>query len=133
MKRVCLKYGPNDAGEAERLRPSLIAHGLKVAKRDQSRDGDIRGPRRYAAPEDYVVIVVSPELVASEAAMQEVQEVIGSQEFAGRILAVMIRPTVVLPWCFRKLPMFTLWDDRTAGIEHLVQAIKSSGRQRAAG
>jgi hypothetical protein len=135
MRQVHLKYGQDDARDAGLLRQELVARGMEVTDGTQPlrRKISARTTDQRLVRSDYVVVLVSPESVASQAVMDELQRNLAARRFEDRILAVMIRPTFVLPWCFRKLPMFTLWDDRAAGMEHLVQAIKASGRRRAAG
>jgi hypothetical protein len=134
MKHAYVLAAPENAREVQQVREQLLERGVTVADAEKLSAGG--RSKRFSHPQpgrgDYLLVLVSPELLSFPAAIERLKQMLADGSFSGRIVAAMIRPTLVLPWCFRKLPMFTLWDDRTTGIEHLVHAIKAS-RRKAAG
>lgn len=52
---------------------------------------------------DAMVVLVSPESVRSQSVREEINYALGSPNYAGRVIPVLVRPTAEMPWFFRKL------------------------------
>ena len=52
---------------------------------------------------DAMVVLVSPESVRSQSVREEINYALGSPNYAGRVIPVLVRPTAEMPWVFRKL------------------------------
>lgn len=52
---------------------------------------------------DAMVVLVSPESVRSQGVREEINYALGSPNYAGRVIPVLVRPTAEMPWFFRKL------------------------------
>lgn len=78
---------------------------------------------------DVIVILLSPDWVASDWAQAEVAFLLRGERFAGRIVPVMIRRTSDYPWILNELPMIKLGKGRQGPrLEDVVRAVTSAAQ-----
>ena len=127
MSQVFLCYSLQDERDAATIRDELLERGLNVwweAEVPTSKNWACRVARALEKS-DSMIVLVSPEAMASDLVKRELQHALRSRQLRDRLFPVMIRPTYVVPWCFRKLPMFDLTKNRTRGLGTVVKAIKT--------
>ena len=71
-----------------------------------------------------MVVLLSPDSVSSEWFKRELEYVLTSRRFRGRLVPVMIRKTADVPWILRKLSFIDATTDRGGLGRRVVEALK---------
>ena len=104
--RVFLSYSLEDAPTAVLLRQSLVETGLEIAgpvinaSPSESSDSGAEGPLRSS---DAIVFVLTPGSARSSWVRQELEYVLGREQFEGRVFAWEPGGTTDPPWMLRRL------------------------------
>jgi len=104
--KVFLSYATQDRTYAQKLASGLTKEGYEVW--DAGRElhpGDNWSLKIGEALQQSkaMVVLVSPEAVRSEWIRREVEYALGSANYAGRLIPLVVRPTKEIPWILRKL------------------------------
>ena len=124
---------------AERDRPYATA--LRKALKDSSQDiwepQDLQPGENWRlksgealAEADAVVVLLSPESVATEWVRREIEFAISSPRLKGRLIPVLVRPSRDIPWILRELPQWLEADDPSAAAKGIVSILKQRKKAR---
>ncbi|MFI5394345.1 MAG: toll/interleukin-1 receptor domain-containing protein [Candidatus Binatia bacterium] len=72
-----------------------------------------------------MVVLVSPDSVDAPSVRREIEYALGSANFEGRLIPVMLRPTKKIPWILRKLPQVKLNNDPEEATERILDILKA--------
>lgn len=61
---------------------------------------------------DTMIVLVSPDAARSQWVRREIEYALGSPNYAGRVIPIVVRPTDDMPWVLRSLPSFRASKDR---------------------
>lgn len=103
--KVFLSYAAGDHDVAESLARELAAAGYDVWRWETSvLPGDNWATKTGDALRDSraMIVLLSPEAVKSPNVRREIEYAIGSPNYEGRVIPVLLRPTQV-PWILNKL------------------------------
>lgn len=109
--KVFLSYAQSDREVARELAMHLEEAGHKVWFAD-----DALFPGQNIALEvgkalnkaEAVVVLLSPQALKSDWVRQEIEFALGAPQFRGRLIPVIVKPTVDIPWILKKLPIVKL-------------------------
>ena len=73
---------------------------------------------------DAMVVLVSPDSLASEWVKHEIDFALGSSRLSGRLIPVIVRPTDKLPWILQKLKTVSPEGGPTAAADSIVQFLQ---------
>ena len=108
--RVFLSYATPDRAYAQRLASRLTKEGYQVWDAgSELHPGDNWSLKIGEALQrsKAMVVLVSPEAVKSEWLRREVEYALGSANYAGRLIPIVVRPTKEIPWILRKLKLLS--------------------------
>jgi len=105
---VFISYSDKDLKVAEKLASLLSEARMNVwLDRNEILLGDNWSLEQGKALQrsDAMVVLVSPDSVASETVRREVAYALSSPKFEGRVVPVVVRPTTDIPWLLRTMQM----------------------------
>ena len=73
---------------------------------------------------DAMVVLVSPDALASEWVKHEIDFALGSSRLSGRLIPVIVRPTERLPWILQKLKTIGPEGGPRAAADSVVQVLQ---------
>lgn len=132
--KVFLSYAPKDRSWARKLASRLEAEGLQVWFGERELlPGDNWAIRagEALAKSDAMVVLLSPDSVESPWVRNEIQYALGSTQFRGRLVPVVVRPTKKIPWILEELPTVYLKKGLDAGQQIVDLLKKRKGTVRA--
>src|SRR5260370_31998607 len=128
MSQVFLTSWWHADREAAVIRNELCRHGLNVWW-----DGELPPGKKWAREvgraldrSDSMIVLVSPEAMASDLVKRELEHAITNENFRDRLFPVIIEPTPHVPAYFSMLPVFDVTKDRSRGLNTLAKAIPTS-------
>lgn len=126
---VFLSYSQRDREWATALAERLGSEGFAVWDAETELfPGDNFASKIAEALEsaDAMIVLVSPESLASEWVRHEIDFALGSSRLSGRLIPVIVRPTDKLPWILQKLK--TIGPEGGPGVaaESVVQALQKA-------
>jgi hypothetical protein len=116
--RVFISHVREDAPVAEALARAIAERGHEVVARDS---GDAA-----LTNSDAMIVLVSPQSVASHFVQREIEFALASPRFAQRLIPVVIAKTPQAPWILRKLPSFPVGSDLTQTGRRVVEALEKT-------
>ena len=125
---------------AEQDRPYATALGkaLKDASQDIWEPQDLQPGENWRlksgealAEADAVVVLLSPESVATEWVRREIEFAISSPRLKGRLIPVLVRPSRDIPWILRELPQWLEADDPSAAAKGIVSILLVKQKKKA--
>jgi hypothetical protein len=126
--QVSLCYSPSNENEASEIREELRDHGVNIWW-----DGDLPVGSNWAeevgralAESDSMIVLVSPDAMASDLVKRELDHAVASDRYRRRVFPVFIQPTYAVPWYFRRLKFFDLTKDRSRRLSEVAAAVKSA-------
>ena len=75
---------------------------------------------------DAMVVLVSPDSVASPSVRNEINYALGASNYAGRVIPVVVRPTKEMPWFLRTLKPLRLGKDRVKVSKSIIDGLQRS-------
>lgn len=108
VKKVFLSYARADQSHAQKLADSLRQAGMDVWDPEQALlpGSDFTANLKHALDEaDAVVVLVSPDAMASRWVSHEIEYALGAKHLRGRLIPVVIRPAKETPWILKTLQM----------------------------
>ncbi len=137
--KVFISYAHADQAAAQRVARQLGAAGLDVwFDRDKLQPGDnwALALGRAIADSDALVVLLSPDALASEWVQREIEYALTEQRYKNRVVPVVVRPTRNVPWILRNFQMldFRTEEDLGGKIATLIGAKPAAhgARRRAA-
>jgi hypothetical protein len=128
VSQVFLSYCLRDDREAAVIRNELRQCGLNVWW-----DGELPPGKKWAKEvgraldqSDSMVVLVSPQAMASDLVKRELEHAITNENYCHRLFPVIIEPTAQVPAYFSLLPVFDITKNRGRGLKKLVKAIHKS-------
>lgn len=108
VKKVFLSYARADQAHAKKLADGLRQAELDVwdPEHDLLPGSDFTTHLKHALDEaDAVVVLVSPDAMASRSVSHEIEYALGAKHLRGRLIPVVMRPAKDTPWILKTLPM----------------------------
>lgn len=125
--RVFISHSEREGALAQTLRDPLEKAGFDVLDPEQEGASNLplaigKALERAQA----MLLLLSPESVASGWVQKELEYALGNARFKGRVVAVLVRPTVDVPWILRQFPMVDVTRDAPPGaVRKIVDAIRA--------
>jgi hypothetical protein len=128
MSQIFLSFSQNDQREAAMIREELMKGGFDVWWDSVSSWGDNWAHNLANALDnsDVMVILVSPDSMASDSVRKEMVHAVTHEKFLGRVFPTIIRPTKELPTFLRAIQSFDLTKSRTKRIQSLIESIRTA-------
>ncbi|MEX2215419.1 MAG: toll/interleukin-1 receptor domain-containing protein [Phycisphaeraceae bacterium] len=103
--KVFLSHSDKDGPVAEKLAASLTQAGLEVWRTALLLPGDNWASKLAEALEtsDAMVVLISPDAMASTHVRREIDFALGSTNYKDRLVPVQIRATKNIPWILNRL------------------------------
>ena len=103
---VFISHSEKDRSYATSLGKVLRGAGLHVWEPRDVQPGDNWALKigEALAEADAVIVLLSPDSVASEWVRREIELAISLPHFKGRLIPVQVRPTREVPWILQELP-----------------------------
>lgn len=127
--KVFLSHAAEDRDLVRELTAGLAAAGHEVWSPDLNLfPGDNWGLEVGKALEkaDALVVLISPEAVASPWFAREIEYALGSKRFENRLLPVVVRPTDDIPWILRRFQMVTGEGDAAAIVDRVSERLATT-------
>lgn len=126
---VFLSYSQRDKKWASALGSGLRASGFEV--RDPENDilpGENWHLQLGKALErsEAMVVLLSPDSVASKSVLSEIEYALSSSRFRGRLIPVLVRPTADVPWILQKQHFIRASKDLDKTVSEVAAALKES-------
>ena len=124
---VFISYARKDEAYAARLREGLVGAGLRVWEPRSLSPGDnwAREMGKALDRADAVVVLLSPDSVASDSVKREIEFTISSPRFKDRLIPVLVRPTPEVPWILRELPQWLEARDPVTAAKRIADLLES--------
>jgi len=127
--KIFLNYSPSDREYATKLGAELSKAGLRVF--DPFADiavGDNWSLESGKALEgaNAMVVLLSPESAKSEAVRRDIGYALGSPNFQGRLVSVVIKPTRDIPWILEKVSVVLEGKDPVKVSSRIVHEFQST-------
>jgi hypothetical protein len=125
--KVFLSYAKPDQAYAQRLASGLAKEGYQVwDARNELLHGDNWSLRIGEALQqsDAMVVLLSPDAVKSEWIRREVEYALGSANYAGRLIPIVVRPTKEIPWILRKLKLVISTRNLARDTKHIADLLR---------
>lgn len=128
---VFISHARGDQAYAARLREVLVRAGLRVWEQQDVTPGDNWALEVGKALDkaDAVVVLLSPDAMASDWVKREIEFSISSQRFKDRLIPVLVRPTREVPWILRELPQWLEARDPVSAAESIAELL-TTGKAR---
>jgi hypothetical protein len=104
--KVFISHAAKDRQFADKLAKTLIEHGLDVSYPVSDLlpgDNWLLKAGRALDEANAMVVLLSPDAVASPGVLSEIEHAIKSPRFRGRLVPVMLRRTADYPWILKRL------------------------------
>ena len=123
---VFISHAEKDRPFATSLGTALMGAGLRLWEPHAVQPGDNWALKagEALAKADAVVVLLSPDAVASEWVRREIEFAISAPRFKGRLIPVLVRPTRDVPWILQELPQWLEADDPAAAARKIVGLLK---------
>jgi len=127
--KIFLSHTQTDEKWAVALRSALMAAGFVVWNPDTDL---LPGANWYLEVgkalerSDAMIVLISPDSVKSQAVLSEIEYALGSPQFRGRLIPVLLRPTEDIPWILRRLQLVRATKDVPETVERIAAALDRS-------
>lgn len=123
---VFISHAEKDRTYATSLGSALAGAGLRVSESRNVQPGDNWALKigQALAKADAVVILISPDSVASDWVQREIEFAISSPRFKGRLIPLLVRPTPEVPWILQELPQWLEADNPSVDAKKIVRLLK---------
>jgi hypothetical protein len=104
--KVFISHAAKDRQFADKLARTLTEHGLTVVYPVSDLlpgDNWLLKVSRALNEANAMVVLLSPDAVASPGVLSEIEHAISSSRFRGRLVPVMLRRTTDYPWILKRL------------------------------
>jgi hypothetical protein len=135
MKQIFISYTHKDQKIAKELTSMLAAAGMKVWLADEQvlpRDNVSLEVGKALEQSDAMVVLLSPDAVASQNVRREIAYALSSPKFEQRLVPVMVKPTKNIPWFLENLAPIRLSEAQNQSVkktaEKVVQALIGTGK-----
>lgn len=133
--KVFLSYVHADRSSAEKVARQLESAGLSPwDPSEEIQPGDNWALKLGHALEnaDALVVLLSPDAVASKYVQREIEYALTSLRYKDRVIPVVVRPTRDVPWILRRFPTFDLRTEADLGgkIAKIVRTPRSAAGAR---
>jgi len=124
--RVFVSYSHEDHKIAEALTAQLRAVDVQVwADRDVSPGENwALAIGKALEQSDAMIVLVSPQSMASLWVQRELEYALTSPRFEGRLIVVEIKPTTHLPWILRKLKSIRFYESPAKAKRNIVNRVR---------
>jgi hypothetical protein len=129
--KVFLSYARPERELAKELASHLNQAGYHVWNTEEEiLPGDNFAEKIAQALEDSdaMVVLLSPEAVESTWVRAEIDYALGSLNYAGRLVPVVVRPTPDIPWILRTMNALHAGKDRAALGRRIIRQLESAPR-----
>ena len=126
---IFLSYTQQDREWAKALADRLRSENLTVWDSEtELYPGDNFAAKIAEALEnaDAMVVLVSPDSLASQWVKHEIEFALGSSRLSGRLIPIVVRPTEKMPWILQKLKTITTEGGPKAVADSVVQVLKTA-------
>lgn len=125
--KIFISHAERDRPYATALGKALKDAGESVWEPQGLQPGENWGLKsgEALAGADAIVVLLSPESVATEWVRKEIEFAITSPRLKGRLIPVLVRPARDIPWILRELPQWLEADDPTAAAKGIVSILGS--------
>lgn len=127
--KVFLSYSHHDRELAQQLVGQLEAAGFPVwdpAREILPGDNWAAELGKALAEADAMVMLVSPEALASDWMQHEIEFALGSERLQGRLVPVLVKPTAELPWIFKKLQLVEVKGGSSSMADSVIKALEQA-------
>jgi len=124
--KLFLSRSHADREIAREMGSRLSAAGFNVWEDDQVVPGEnwALAVGRALEEADAMIVLLSPDAMASEAVSREIEYALASPRYRNRLMSVLVKPTRQIPWILRKLPVVRLYEDPAKGAERVVEGVR---------
>ncbi len=125
--KVFISYGHQDSELADYLADRLCEAGHAVWRSEEEvLPGENLALKVGQALEesDAMVVLVSPESIRSQWVREEINYALGSPNYAGRVIPVLVRPTKDMPWFLRTLKAVKVGTNRDQVSKNIIDALQ---------
>jgi len=124
--RIFLSYVMKDKELARELAAKISKQEFEVWSSDQAvllGDNISLETARALEQSRAMVVLLSPDAVKSKQVLSEVDFALGSQNYRGRVIPVMLRPTEDIPWILRKFQIIRSTQDLDEVVREIIKAL----------
>jgi hypothetical protein len=125
--KVFLSYADEDRVFAKDLASRLSKAGYEVWDPDREVLPGDNWPQKIGEAlerAEAMIVVLSPEAVASKWIRREIEYALGSSNYAGRLIPILLRPTEEIPWILQKLKPLHVGKDRAEVGRRIVDLLR---------
>lgn len=124
--RVFLSYHQKDDATAAAIRKVLEREHFEVWDPQDLLPGEDwhKASADALRSSQAIVILLSPDAVASPRLKQEVSYALGESRFEGRLIPVVVRKVPKIPWILERLQVLDIHPDVKRGSQRIVEALK---------
>jgi len=124
--KVFLSHSASERSLAMDLASRLSAAGFRVWHGEEVPPGDnwALAVGKALEDSDAMVVLLSPDAVKSQAVGREIEYALSSPRFKNRLLPVVVKPTLGIPWILWRLPMIQLRDQPGADVDRIVEGVR---------
>ena len=125
---VFLSHSHRDREFARRLSNELAGLGFEVWDETQIIPGTNWGLEvgRALDQSDAMIVLISPDYVASESARRELEYALVTPKYAGRLIPVLLKPTGNVPWVLNRIQWLDATQDREGVSKRIAEALRAS-------
>jgi hypothetical protein len=131
--KIFVSYSHEDHAIVEALTAQLRAVGVQVwADRDVSPGENLALAIGKALEQsDAMIVLVSPQSMASLWVQRELEYALTSPRFKGRLIVVEIKPTKHLPWILRKFRAIRFYESPAKAKRSIVNRVRNLAKATA--
>jgi len=124
---IFISHAERDRAYATALGQALRDAGQRVWEPQGVQPGENWGLKsgEALAGADVVIVLLSPDSVATEWVRREIEFAISSPRFKGRLIPILLRPTRDVPWILRELPQWLESNDPTRAAKEIVNILSA--------
>jgi hypothetical protein len=125
-----VSYSQSDQRLAETITKRLHDAGLAVFDVSSVSPGENWAAQagKALAKSDAVVVLLSPTAVNTPSVRYEINYALSNRRFENRLLPVVVKPDVEVPWVLRRLPTVDLSDEGEDRVVEKVKEMLDAGR-----
>jgi hypothetical protein len=123
---VFISHAEKDGAYAALLEKALKTAGVRVSESGNIQPGDNWALKIGKALDeaDALVVLLSPDSVASDWVRREIEFALSLPRFKGRLIPVLVRPTRNVPWILKELPQWLETNKPVVAAKSIVSLLK---------
>jgi hypothetical protein len=125
--KVFLSYAEADRKVAQELATGLREAGLRIwFAEDEVFPGDNWALEvgKALKQSDAMIVLISPQSMKSDWVLKEIEFALGAQQYQGRLIPVIVKPTPEVPWILKRFPAVRIGKNTADAVHEVHQHVK---------